>query len=153
MSSLRLLALCALLLVTGYGLCASESGIFYAQPGQKVEVRLELRLPPQFALQKRSQFWLISPFAGKLLEAKASGRDWPQDPQHYLQSFDLLVWKLKVPAGTIAGRYPLQFKATVYACDEGLGLCQKHALKAVGSLVVGQQEGTSKLVRLELPRP
>lgn len=152
MSSLGLRALCALLLATAYGLSTSESGAFYTQPGHSVTVRLELRLPPQFALQKRSQFWLVSPFATTLLAARATGRDWPQDPTHYLQSFDPLVWKLKVPSGTVAGRYPLQFKAQVYACDESLGLCQKHLLGAVGSLLVGQK-GESKLVRLELLRP
>lgn len=137
--------------VLGFGVSGLEPGVFYAQAGQTAEVRLELRLPPHFALQKRSAFWLENPFRpGKRLEAKADGRDWPQDPQHYLQSLGPLVWRLQVPAGTADGRYMLRFKATVYVCDQGLGLCQKHELKAAGSLIVGQR-GENEGLRLELP--
>lgn len=139
-----------LLLAFGPTLSAPLTGVFYAQAGQNAEVRLELRLPANFALQKRSEFWLGNPFQkGKRLEARATGRDWSNDPQHYLQSFGPLLWKLQIPA-TARGEYPLRFKATVYACDESLGLCQKHQLDAIGSLVVGQK-GESQPVRLEVP--
>jgi hypothetical protein len=140
-----------LLLAFGFGLSAGPSGVFYAQPGRSTEVRLELGLPPNFALQKRSEFWLENPFAqGKMLGARVTGHDWPPDPEHYLQSFGPLVWTLRIPAGAAKAEYPLRFSVTVYACDQRLGLCQKHTLKATGRLVVGQ-EGQSRAVRLELP--
>ncbi len=128
-----------------------SQGIFYAQPGQKVEVRLELGLPPEFALQKRTQFWLEHPFvSGKILELKPSGQSWTQDPAHYLQTLEPLVWKLSVPATAKTGSYPIKIRALVFACNKALGVCQKHELTATGQVLVGKT-GQAQVLKLELP--
>lgn len=138
----------ACLLLPAFSLGLAQ-GVFHAQPGQTVQLRLELKLPPQFALQKRSTFWLEHPFVkGKLLEQNPTGQDWPPDPQHYLQSVSPSLFKVTVPASARAGRYALQFKATVLACNKQIGVCQRHDVRARGQLIVGQK-GQDKPVVLE----
>lgn len=139
------------LVATGYPLPATglAQGLFHAQPGQTVWVRLELKLPPRFALQKRSVFWLEHPFIkGKVLQQSPSGRDWPPDPRHYLQTVSPSLFMLSVPASAKAATYPLRFRATVLACNKELGVCQRHDLSALGRLVVGRK-GQDRPVLLE----
>lgn len=126
-------------------------GIFYTQAGQMLEVRLRFNLPPDFALQKRTRFWLEHPFMrGKIIELEPKGQSWPQDPTHYLERLEPLVWKIQVPASTQPGSYPFKVRALVFACNKTLGVCQKHELKASGQIVIGKA-GPDRVIQLGLP--
>lgn len=132
---------------------AQSQATFYAQAGQTVTIQAILELPSDFALQKRSQFWLSSPF-GETLEIAASGKDWALEPEHYLRALAPLTWKIQVPVGAKSGKYRLEFRATVLACNKSIGVCQKHLITVWGQLVIGQNgRNTPVYLRFDPEKP
>jgi hypothetical protein len=144
----------ALLISVVLGIAQAGPGVFYGQAGKVARIQLEIQLPPEFALQKRSVITLISPF-GKFSK-NPSGTPWELEPVHYLQRAQPVVWDIKLPQNP--GSFPLDIKpldikldikATLLVCHKTLGVCLKREYALAALLKMGSpanQEKTQPLV-------
>ncbi|WP_407570638.1 hypothetical protein [Deinococcus altitudinis] len=124
----------ALLLVFGMPV-ASASGLVTPDT---VSVRVQVEALPglTFSRQVPTVVTLLTPW-GTQAASLNSGALYPQDPQHYWASLNPVRLRVKVPAGTAAGRYPVRVKTTLYICDQNLHLCTIRPSETQGQLDLG----------------
>jgi hypothetical protein len=115
-----------------------------------VRVQVEALPGLTFNRQVPSVVTLTTPW-GRQTASLNSGPLYPQDPQHYWASLNPVRLRVKVPAGTAAGRYPVSVRTTLYVCDQNIHLCSVRPSEASGSLEVGTQD-TSLTLTLAVPR-
>lgn len=115
-------------------------------------VRVQVEAVPglTFNRQVPSVATLTTPW-GRQTASLNSGPLYPQDPQHYWASLNPVRLRVKIPAGTATGRYPVSVRTTLYVCDQNIHLCSVRPSEASGSLEVGTQD-TSLTLTLAVPR-
>lgn len=134
------------------------SGLSVASASGTLGVRVQVEALPglTFNRQVPSVVTLTTPW-GTQTATLNSGVLYPQDPQHYWSSLNPLRLRVKVPAGTVAGRYPVSVRTTLYVCDQNIHLCTLRPSEAQGQVDLGSgapEPGTTPLtLTLKLSKP
>ena len=66
---------------------------------------------------------LTSPWEASPLPTVVSGEPWADQPEVYFSQVDPVQWTLKVPAGTLPGRYEAVVNAKLGLCKKADGFC------------------------------
>ncbi len=126
--------LAALLLVFGMSVVSASGSV----TGSTVSVQIQVEALPglTFNRQVPAVVTLLTPW-GNQTASLNSGTLYPPDPQHYWASLNPLRLRVKVPAGTAAGRYPVRVRTTLYVCDQNIHLCTIRPSETQGQLDLG----------------
>ena len=142
--------LAALLLVFGMSVASASS----LATGTTVSVQVQVEGLPglTFSRQVPAVVTLVTPW-GSQTASLNSGALYRADPQHYWASLNPLRLRVKVPAGTAAGRYPVRVSTTLYVCDQNIHLCTIRPSETQGQLdLKGFGRSAPLILTLRVPK-
>ena len=122
--------LCAALLVLGMASASASSSV-------TIRVEVESRPDLTFSREVPSELTVTTPW-GQQTALLKTGTLYTADPEHYYSRLDPVTLRVKVPAGTKPGAYPVSLKTALYVCDQVAHLCSVRLAQASGELTVGR---------------
>ena len=127
-------------------------GMASASASSSATLRVEVETRPNLTFNREvpSELTLTTPW-GQQTALLKSGTRYKADPEHYFSRLDPVTLRIKVPAATKPGAYPVRLNTALYVCDQVIHLCSVRPAQATGELKVGKDAAPLTLT-LKVPK-